>query len=292
MNFKCVAAVALLSLPLPALAQEISEEEQVSAMDFAMHDAAYSVYHEVGHLLAREFDLPVLGKQEDAADSLAVLMMLNDPEDQEESNIALVDAADGWWASAINSEAIAAEDYAFDVHSLDIQRAFAMVCLMVGKDPEWFSDAADGYGLEAEQRERCGWDYEDTERSWTKLLEPYLRTEGDDGAAIEVVYEDSGDYAIYEEELKSRQILEKAAELVSSRYKLPYAITFRAKLCGEANAYYSYGDSELTYCYEMADEMVARYINVFAATDEEEYSEEDGSDEEYTDAEEEYVEEE
>jgi hypothetical protein len=34
------------------------------------------LHHEIGHLLINELDLPVLGWEEDAADSLATLMLL------------------------------------------------------------------------------------------------------------------------------------------------------------------------------------------------------------------------
>ena len=43
------------------------------AMAFAMHDAAFTMYHEVGHLLVGELGLPVLGKEEDAVDSWATI---------------------------------------------------------------------------------------------------------------------------------------------------------------------------------------------------------------------------
>jgi hypothetical protein len=59
-------SLCLALLAAPAMAQD---ESQVLAdsMDFAMHDALYTMYHEVGHMLVGELGLPVLGKEEDAA---------------------------------------------------------------------------------------------------------------------------------------------------------------------------------------------------------------------------------
>ena len=72
-----LAILALLAtLSLPALAQELTEEQAAEAMEFAMHDAVFTLYHETGHLLVHELDLPVLGKEEDAADALAVILIL------------------------------------------------------------------------------------------------------------------------------------------------------------------------------------------------------------------------
>ena len=53
-----LALVALVSSS--AVAQELSEEDRAVAMDFAMHDAVFTLYHEAGHLLVGELGLPVL----------------------------------------------------------------------------------------------------------------------------------------------------------------------------------------------------------------------------------------
>lgn len=52
---------ALLSLPVQA--QDLDETQTAEAMDFAMHDAVFTMYHEIGHLLIGELGLPVLGKE-------------------------------------------------------------------------------------------------------------------------------------------------------------------------------------------------------------------------------------
>ena len=41
---------------------------------------------------------------------------------------------------------------------------------------------------------------------------------------------------------------------------LPENVTFRAAQCGEANAYFSPDDREITYCYELAEQMFYLYL--------------------------------
>lgn len=46
-------------------------------------------------------------------------------------------------------------------------------------------------------------------------------------------------------------VVEGAAAWVAANYALPREATFRAMQCGEENAYYSYDDAEITFCYEL-----------------------------------------
>jgi len=252
------ALAALLSLP--AQAQDLDETQTAAAMDFAMHDAIFTMYHEIGHMLVGELGLPVLGKEEDAADALATIMLLLDDSDDDSYN-ALIDSADGWYFNAVKSTGAGVDELSYySDHSLDIQRAYAMVCMMVGKDPEAFSETADAYDLDADRREACGYTFAQAASAWATLLEPHMVVDTP-GAEIKVSYEDAGDYEGFAEALKGRQVLERAAALITESYVLPGPVSFTAKQCGEANAYYSPSESAVIYCYELSADMHALYVN-------------------------------
>jgi hypothetical protein len=237
----------------PAVARELTEEEAAEAMEFAMHDAVFSVYHEIGHMMVDQFDLPVLGKEEDAADALAVILLLDDKTDEIEAYNTLVDSSDGWYFNALKSTGKGVEGLSYyDDHSLSIQRAYAMACMMVGSDPESYAQIAEAYEFDEDGQDNCASTYEQTHDSWMALLNPH---EGKSGNEISVIYEKAGKYKAFADELKSRQVLEKAAALIEGKYQLPGPLTFRAELCDEANAYYSSDDNEVIYCYELASEM-------------------------------------
>lgn len=258
-----LAAAAAASLCLAGgsatHAQDADDPVLADAMAFALHDAAFTMYHEIGHLLVGELGLPVLGKEEDAVDALATIWLLEFDE-SEDSYDALIDAADGWYFNAVNSTGSGVDDFSYyDEHSLDIQRAYAMVCMMVGKDPEAFGETADIYELDPEQQESCGYTYDQAFTSWMSLLEPHL-TEAESGASIEIIYDDAGQYETYAQALKDYQLLEYAAQTVSMSFNLPGPVTFRATQCGEPNAFYDPATSEVIYCYEMAEHMFYLYL--------------------------------
>lgn len=242
-----LAALALLAAA-PVHAQELTEEQQLTATEFAINNSIFVLQHEIGHLFVAEFELPVLGKEEDAADSLATLFLLN--QQTEESNQALIDAADGWYLAEYDNtaEEYEAADF-YDEHSLSIQRAYQVVCFMVGADPETFAEVAAEYEIDEERQESCGFDYESAANSWAGLLEP---NEGGGGGRIEVIYEPADeDYADIEQLLRDVNFLETAAASVEEGYTLPRDLTFKAAMCGEENAYYSYDEGGITFCYEM-----------------------------------------
>ena len=255
-----LAVIGGLGLAQQSSAQDVSEQDIADGMDFAMHDATFTMYHEIGHMLVGELGLPVLGKEEDAADALAAIMLLNDDTDDDSYN-ALVDSADGWYFNAVKSTGSGVEDFSYyDEHSLDIQRAYAMVCMMVGKDPDAFADTAEAYELDQDRVDGCAYTYAQGESAWKTLLDPHKVTDAP-GAEITISYEEAGDYGEFASELQGREVLERAAALVTEKYVLPNPVTFRAALCGEPNAYYSPSESQVTYCYELAADMFNLYVN-------------------------------
>jgi hypothetical protein len=259
---KRLSAAALLlaaSVATPVFAQELTEEQQLEATQFAINNSTFVLQHEIGHLFVAEFGLPVLGKEEDAADNLASVTLLQ--RGTEEAQQALIDSADGWYLSEYSKESDTYESSDFyDEHSLDIQRSYTIVCLMVGADPETFGEVAEQYEIDEERQEGCGFDYQQQSDSWGQLLEPNLANGGESGK-IEVIYEEpSEDWAGIAETLKDQRFLETAAEELETTYALPRDLTFKATECGEENAFYSYDEAAVTFCYEM----VAMFFNLVA----------------------------
>lgn len=254
-------AAATLCLGFGAALAHAQDDDPVlaDAMAFALHDAAFTMYHEVGHLLVGELGLPVLGKEEDAVDAWATIWLLEFDE-AADSHDALINAADGWYYNAVNSTGSGVDDFSYySDHSLDIQRAYAMVCLMVGKDADVFGETADEYGMDSEQQEDCSFTYDQAFNAWMSLLEPFLGEE-DEGESVDVIYEDAGEYEEFAQALKDYRLMEYAAETVAASFNLPNTVTFRATQCGEPNAYYSPSESEVIYCYELAEYMYYMYL--------------------------------
>lgn len=249
--------LGLLALSMPGRAQdiELTDAQALSAAQFAVNNTNFVLYHEIGHLMVDQFSLPILGKQEDAVDNIATYMLL--AQDSDTANNALIDSAYGWLlADAAAPDEMEAADF-YDEHSLDLQRAYSIVCLMTGKDPEGFADVADNYELDEDRRYSCQDDYARFEQSLSGLLQPYLGT----AEKIPVVYEEAPEELDHAREiLKNSGILEAAADEIAGSFALPRPIKFSARACGEPNAFYDPDTVEVSICYELVDDYLSTII--------------------------------
>ncbi|WP_454745216.1 DUF4344 domain-containing metallopeptidase [Ciceribacter selenitireducens] len=232
----------------PKLYEELTEEQSTEADQFALNNAIATVFHEAGHMLVSEFSLPVLGKEEDAVDGLAVLLLLE--AEDEDFNSAVEDWANIWFLSAGAKED--EEDNAFwDSHGLDEQRAYATVCLMVGKDKERFQDFAQSIDYPEYRAEECLGEYQSQLQSWEKVLKPHEAGKNDK-TKFKITYAPTKDpqLAYFREMIKTAGVMEMVAAAFSGSYKLKDGIKLTATECGVANAFWSADDREMTLCYE------------------------------------------
>ncbi len=232
----------------PKLYEELTEEQSTEADQFALNNAIATVFHEAGHMLVSEFSLPVLGKEEDAVDGLAVLLLLE--AEDEDFNSAVEDWANIWFLSAGAKED--EEDNAFwDSHGLDEQRAYATVCLMVGKDKERFNDFAQSIDYPEYRAEECLGEYQSQLQSWEKVLKPHEAGKNDK-TKFKITYAPTKDpqLAYFREMIKTAGVMEMVAAAFSGSYKLKDGIKLTATECGVANAFWSADDREMTLCYE------------------------------------------
>jgi len=134
------------------------------------------VFHEFGHALIDLYDLPATGREEDAADQLAALMLAGDSVHQEYA----VSAIEAWGALAVASEKGGVPDDPAGEHSLDSQRYYNAICWLYGSDPQTYqgvvlTDANPDGVLPESRAERCPAEFQQIDKAWSTLLEPYLK---------------------------------------------------------------------------------------------------------------------
>ncbi len=151
--------------------QAETEEEWTEVGSKAVAALVFIFYHELGHALIDVFDLPVTGREEDAVDQLATVMLL-DTWEGEDSELAILSSAE--WFDLEAAEAAEEADMA-DEHSLDAQRYYNLVCWIYGSDPEYFADLADDWGLPEDRAVRCADELARMSQAWDTLLGPHLR---------------------------------------------------------------------------------------------------------------------
>ncbi len=146
------------------------EETGISIEDATMDALMHTLFHEAAHSFIYMFDLPVIGKEEDAADSLATVLLVEFYEDGAEIAIT---AADLFQLESEDTEAFSDESF-WDEHSLDIQRFYATLCQVYGSNPDEYGYLKESVGFSDERAELCEEEYYNLVRSWMMLLEPYM----------------------------------------------------------------------------------------------------------------------
>ena len=130
--------------------------------------------HEIGHGLINEVNMPVLGREEDAADSFAVVSALKMASVFTER--VLIEASKGWLLAAKRDKKRGNALAFYDEHGLDLQRAYTVVCFMVGSDPEKYKALAADTKLPEYRQTSCVWEWKNTAWSWDEMLKPHLRS--------------------------------------------------------------------------------------------------------------------
>lgn len=256
--FTLLVTVILAFGALPAAAQDLShlsKQQRADTLRFATNNGLFTLYHEVAHLLIDKLGLPILGKEEDAADNIATWMMLE--QKTPDANQALEDAVDGWVLTGLSyGDYFVGDDYVSG-YSPDRHRAMQIACLMVGADGAAFRRMARAYDIPEDRQETCFYDYELMDRT----LDGLLASKGS-GTRVDVTYHDGGTrLRLAERVFRGSGIFDRVAEEVRNGYRLNGRVKFTAKRCGESNAFYDTATSEVIFCYELMEEFMQLYVD-------------------------------
>ncbi len=130
----------------------------------------HTLFHELAHALISIYELPVIGKEEDAADGLASVLLIEFFEDGQEIAISAADLFD---LESDDKEIF--EDDFWNEHSLDAQRFYSTLCHVYGSEPEKYGYLVEQSAFSEERAELCIEEYEILSSSWFGLLKPYIK---------------------------------------------------------------------------------------------------------------------
>ena len=245
-----------------AAGQDPIEISRTAAL-FALGNTEYVLLHELAHALIHDFDIPILGREEDAADTLATLVLLSkhhssDPDDKRALAMLLV-ATDAWtvmWQKEREQNA----DFKFwDRHAISAQRYFNIVCLIYGSDPSEFAEFAKTFRLPPDRAEWCEEEFDYASRASKRLLAPYkVQNDGNQTRAtgtIRVIYDNPP--TPLSEALRSviqdSGLLEKTAKHIETGFGLPADMKIRLTSCGAPGAGWDIEEREVVLCYEFIE---------------------------------------
>jgi hypothetical protein len=128
--------------------------------------------HEFAHALFDMLELPVFGREEDAADQLAAYILLQFG--KSEARRLIAGTAYAYHMDRTKTDPCRSmEDYA-DEHGTPAQRFYNVLCIAYGADTKEFADVVSGGYLPKERAEFCEEEYEQVQDAFDKLVLPHI----------------------------------------------------------------------------------------------------------------------
>mgnify|MGYP003385860802 CR=1 FL=1 len=257
-----LSAVLVFGISFSALADEQKTPaiKEGWGLDFMLANLEFTLLHEFGHMLIEELELPVLGMEEDAADRIATIGMMraHSQEAPEKAIPWLFSVAGGWYTEwELKDEAQEKLIY-WDNHGLDIQRFHNIVCLVFGDNADMLESLIDTEFLPFERAMSCEYEYKQalhavnwSQTNYGQNTSSDLKTD-----TVKVVYEEphSEQNKAILELLKASALVEKSAERLSNRFKLPRPIRIEFSNCSSGpDAYWHAPTASVYICYELLE---------------------------------------
>jgi hypothetical protein len=127
-----------------------------------------SALHETGHAVFNMLNVPVFGREEDAADELAIFIALQMDKDVART---IVKGRARFYGLYGNPEEF--KDFS-DEHGTSSQRFYNFLCLAYGGDPDNFKDFVDKGVLPATRAPNCATEYRKVLRAFSKTVLPFV----------------------------------------------------------------------------------------------------------------------
>ena len=152
-----------------------NEAAMVTAMDAVIGQLFFALAHEFGHAVFDIFDIPVFGREEDAADQFATYYMLQFGEDR--AHRLVTGAAFSYRQYIKNYKqkpnvTLPLLTFSSD-HGAPEQRFFNLICLAYGYDAKLFERVAAEY-LPKRRAENCRFEYAAVKYAYKQLIVPHL----------------------------------------------------------------------------------------------------------------------
>ena len=237
--------------------KDLTPPQRKDLIEFVTGNMLFATLHELGHTHIQEMGLYVLGREEDAADSYAISTLLKVATDT--SHGVLTQATKGWFLDDLRNQKEGIGLAFYDEHGLDKQRAYEIICLMVGSDPDKFSDLANQVKMPEDRQESCAGDYSNASWSWETALKPHLRAQEQPKQKITVTYGPPGDYALIAQALKTIGMMDILADYAATRYVWRRPFAFDVQACGQPDLHWDLSSQKVIVCYEIVQDFANLY---------------------------------
>ena len=154
-----------------------ADSDEESRQDYLNNINLFVFYHELAHALIDAYKIPVVGEEEDAADSMAAVMVLHYFENGPQ---ILLDNTDYFDNARLAGDS--EENQYWDEHALNEQRYYRILCYAHAKAPEYIEKVLPDYDDEehtlqkflTERKDYCKREYVKLHNNWLTLLKPHF----------------------------------------------------------------------------------------------------------------------
>jgi len=168
-NIRLLALKQQVMGPKHAKNKDFIKGAGIAKDDVEVGGLAFAMLHEVGHMVFHLFEIPVFGRNEDAADQVAAFLSLkfSPPLTQR----LIKGGAAFLYGDAADSQTLA--QFA-DEHGSPTQRFMNVFCIAYGSNPQAYQYIVGPQLLPKERAAGCAEEYKQVERAFTKTIEPHL----------------------------------------------------------------------------------------------------------------------
>ena len=153
--------------------------EGITRQDAIIGQFLFWLTHEMGHAMFDIFQVPVFGRQEDAADQVAGYVLLQFGHDQALRLVKGAAYAGHKLIESIKDNSAVSKPIAkfSSNHGQPEERFFNMLCMAYGADPVTFAGVVEKGYLPETRAKHCDDEFEDFKRAWLKEIRPHIDLE-------------------------------------------------------------------------------------------------------------------
>lgn len=234
---------------------------------FVIGNVLFALVHEFGHTIIRDFDVPLLGLEEESADTIAAVSLIRldrqQPDGRFGEALSVTALAQAYvWKSGLEREG--ARLVLWAQHDLSVQRLARFVCLLYGSDSKRYGWVVQAAKMEEIRAENCEDEWRIAERAFLWVRDSYgippNQRSSRPATEISVKYAKplNANEAGLAELIQGSHLLERLAQLMQKSFAFPEPLTLKLSHCRVPNAYWDDEYREVVLCYELM-EALAKY---------------------------------
>jgi len=258
---------------------ELTQNDIDDVYEFATNASMGIIFHEIGHLIVDEFNVPIFNNEEDVADSFMAWSLIQIPDEYasyedyeyyaEEPHKVIKGISDYYYYLTLlgrDTSEVYGKDSEYAIHSTDNKRFFNIACFMKGSNPEVFNTYITKRGFDYILEDQCDYNYWQMSDAWWDVFkgsaqgEEYEFWEVYVENYVQKIFLDFQDTNVtihqYFEEYAKPTILYFLQNVIAQvKLQEDYILSF--EYCGgDINAYYISSQNKILFCYELVEEFM------------------------------------